>query len=135
VPADQPDAIRAYGQTIPVSAPAGATEIGFLGSAASGGTTGSHGTVTVTYTDGSTSTAALGFADWTLDAGKATVYPGNVTVATLPYRDEESGLQQTLKVYLFAETIPVDSSKTVASITLPSSVNTGSIGILAMSAG
>ena len=132
-PADRPDAILAAGQTIPVDAPAGTTQIGVLGSAASGGTTGSHGTVTVTYTDGSTSTATLGLTDWALDAGKATPYPGNVTVATMPYRDEESGGSQALKVYLFAEAIPVDGSKTVASITLPGSVNAGSIGIFAIS--
>jgi hypothetical protein len=134
-PADQPDAILAAGQTIPLAAPAGTTQIGVLGSAAGGGTTGSHGTVTITYTDGSTSTATLGMTDWALDAGKATPYPGNATMATLPYRDEESGGSQALKVYLFAETIPVDGSKTVASITLPSSVNAGSIGIFALSAG
>jgi hypothetical protein len=63
VPAGQPDAVLAYGQTIGVSAPPGTASVGFLGSAISGGTTGSTGPVTVTYTDGSTSTATLGLTD------------------------------------------------------------------------
>jgi predicted alpha-1,2-mannosidase len=135
VAAAQPDAISAGGQTIPVSAPAGATQVGFLGSAVNGGTTGASGTVTITYTDGTTSTATLGLSDWTLDAGSASPAFGNVTVATTPYRNYLDGSQQAINTYVFAATIPVDSSKTVASITLPTEVNNGSIGIFAISAG
>jgi hypothetical protein len=131
-PADQPDAILAAGQTIPVDAPAGTAQIGLLDSATNGGSTGSHGTVTITYTDGSTSTATAGFTDWA-DVGKAALYPGNVTAAATPYRDNEAGGSQALSVYLYAEAIPVDPTKTVASITLPATVNTGSIDIFAIS--
>jgi predicted alpha-1,2-mannosidase len=134
-PAAQPDGIIAAGQTIPISAPAGATSIGFLGSAANGGTTGSSGTVTITYTDGTTSTATLGMSDWTLDAGSGTPQFSNVIVATTPYRNYLDGSQQAIDTYVFAQTIPVDSSKTVASITLPATVTQGSLGIFAISAG
>jgi hypothetical protein len=134
-PAGQPDAVSAGGQTIPVSEPAGATQIGFLGSAANGGTAGASGTVTITYTDGTTSTATLDLSDWTLDAGSASPASGNVTVATTPYRNYLDGSQQAIDTYVFAATIPADSSKTVASITLPTEVNNGSIGIFAISAG
>jgi hypothetical protein len=58
-----------------------------------------------------------------------------VTVATTPYRDEEDGLNEVLNIDVFAQTIPVDSAKTVASITLPSPASTGSLGIFAISAG
>jgi hypothetical protein len=134
-PAGQPDAVSAGGQTIPVSAPAGATQIGFLGSAVNAGTTGASGTVTITYTDGTTSTGTLGMSDWTLDAGSGSPQFGDVTVATTPYRDATDGSSQAINTYVFADTIPVDASKTVASITLPATVNNGSIGIFAISTG
>jgi len=132
-PAGQPDAVSAGGQTIPVSEPAGATQIGFLGSAANAGTTGASGTVTITYTDGTTSTATLGMSDWTLDAGSGSPQFGDVTVATTPYRDATDGSSQAINTYVFADTVPVDSSKTVASVTLPANVSNGSIGIFAIS--
>jgi predicted alpha-1,2-mannosidase len=135
VAAGQPDAISAGGQTIPVSAPAGATQVGFLGSAVNAGTTGASGTVTVTYTDGTTSTATLGMSDWTLDAGSGSPQFGDVTVATTPYRNYLDGSQQAINTYLFAATIAVNSSKTVASITLPATVNNGTIGVFAISDG
>ena len=133
--AAQPDAVEAAGQTIPVTTSSGATSIGFLGSATNAGTAGASGTVTITYTDGTTSTATLGMSDWTLAAGGGSPQFGNVTVATLPYRDSVDGSKQTINTYLFAATIPVDGSKTVASVTLPATVNNGSIGIFAISAG
>ena len=117
-----------------MSAPAGATSIGFLGSAVDGGTTGSEGTATITYTDGTTSTAPIGFTDWTEDAGSSSLLFGNQVVAQMPYRNCGGG-SQSLNVYLFSENIPVTSSKTVAYVTLPSSVANGDIGIWAVSNG
>jgi predicted alpha-1,2-mannosidase len=133
VAAGQPDAVNAGGQTIPVATAAGATTIGFLGSATNGGTAGNSGTVTITYTDGSTSTATLGMSDWTLSANSGTPQFGNVIVATTPYRNTPTGMQ-SVNTYIFAQTIPVDGSKTVASVTLPSNAS-GSIGIFAISGG
>lgn len=135
VAASQPDAVEASGQTIPVTTPSGATSIGFLGSAVNAGTAGASGTVTVTYTDGTTSTGSLGVTDWTLGGGSGTPQFGNVTAATLPYRNATDGSKQTINTYLFTATVPVDGSKTVASVTLPATVNNGSIGIFAISAG
>ena len=134
VAAGQPDAVTAGGQTIPVATAAGATSIGFLGSATNGGTAGTSGTVTITYTDGSTSTATLGMSDWTLSANSGSPQFSNVIVATTPYRNAPTG-KQSVNTYIFAQTIPIDGSKTVASITLPSNVTSGSIGIFAISAG
>jgi hypothetical protein len=134
VAAGQPDAIVAGGQTIPLTTPAGATSIGFLGSAVNAGNDGASGTVTITYTDGSTSTATLGMSDWTLGGGGGSPQFGNVEVAATPYRNGSGG-SQSITTYIFGQTIPVDGSKTVASITLPASVSNGSIGIFAISAG
>jgi hypothetical protein len=123
------------GQTIPVSAPAGTSSLGFLGSGTNAGTTGASGTVTITYTDGTTSTATLGMSDWTLAAGGGTPQFGNVIAATTPYRNASDNTSQTINTYLFAATVSVDSSKTVASITLPATVNNGGIGIFTIAAG
>jgi hypothetical protein len=117
-----------------VSAPSGATKLGFLGSAYNAGTDGSTGTATITYTDGSTSTATLGFSDWTLSAGSGSPNFGNVIAATAAYRNHTSG-KDNVKTYVFAQTIPISSGKTVASVTLPSSLSQGSIGIFAITAG
>jgi hypothetical protein len=135
VPGGQPDALSASGQVIPVSAPAGSTSVGFLGSAVNAGTSGASGTVTVTYTDGTTSTGKLGMSDWTLSAGSGKPQFGDVVVAKLPYRNSTTGTPQKVATYVFADTIPISASKTVASITLPATINNGSIGIFAISAG
>jgi predicted alpha-1,2-mannosidase len=126
------DAVEVSGQTVALNEPAGASSIGFLGSATNGGGSGSQGTVTVTYTDGTTSTATLGFSDWTLGGGGGTPQFANVVVADTPYRNSSEG-PQSVHTYIFAQTIPVDSSKTVAGVTLPSSVDQGAIGIFAIS--
>ena len=133
--AGAPDAIAAAGQPVPLSAPAGATRIGFIGSAVNAGTTGASGTATVTYTDGTTSTATLGFTDWTLGGGGGSLDFGNATAATMPYRNYLDGTNQQINTYLFEATIPLTSGKTVESVTLPSTVNNGSFGIFAIAAG
>jgi hypothetical protein len=74
-------------------------------------------------------------SDWTLGGGSGTPQFGNVVVAKLPYRNSTTGTPQKVVTYVFADTIPVDASKTVASITLPATINNGSIGIFAISAG
>jgi hypothetical protein len=76
----------------------------------------------------------LGFSDWTLGGGSGTPQLGNVTVATMPYRNVPGG-QHTVTTYIFSQTVPIDSSKAVASVTLPGSVNQGSIGIFAIATG
>ena len=134
VAAGQQDAILASGQTIALNAPAGASHVGFLGSAFNAGTTGSKGTVTVTYTDGTATTATLGFSDWTLSAGNGSPQFGNVEVASTPYRNGGSG-KQTVKTFVFAQTIAVDGTKTIASVTLPGTLSQGSIGVFAITAG
>ena len=91
--------------------------------------------MTITYTDGTTSTGTLGMTDWTLGGGGGTPQFGDVTVATTPYRDATDGSQQEINTYIFAATVPVDGSKTVASVTLPATINNGSIGIFAISTG
>jgi hypothetical protein len=42
---------------------------------------------------------------------------GNITVATMPYRDSVDDSSQQIAMFVFAAEIPLDSSKTVASVT------------------
>ncbi|MBP2707898.1 GH92 family glycosyl hydrolase [Microbispora sp. RL4-1S] len=77
------DNLRPGTGPIEVTAPAGATKLAFLGAGVNGWP---ESTVTVTYTDGSTSTGTLGLSDWILDFGGAAPRFGNEVVATTPYR-------------------------------------------------
>jgi hypothetical protein len=111
VGACQPDNILAAGQKILVNGKAGATKLGFLGSSGNGS---AGGPVTVTYTDGTSQTSQLFFGDWAQNPSN-----GNITAFTTPYRNHQGGTTQQITMYVFADEIPLDSSKTVASVTLP----------------
>jgi hypothetical protein len=133
-PAGQPDSINAAGQTIPVSFPAGTTTIGLLGSAIDAGASGAGGTLTVTYTDGTTQQIPVAFSDWTLGAGAYQLLPSDTNVATIAYRDTIDGTSQPVPTHVYATSAALDSGKTVASVTLPIASG-GSIGIFAIGAG
>ncbi|WP_375492809.1 GH92 family glycosyl hydrolase [uncultured Jatrophihabitans sp.] len=123
VPSASLDNIEMSGQTIPLAVPAGATKIGLLGSASNAdATTGAGGTVTVTYTDGSTSTFTAMFSDWTLGAGENKPVAGNVTAAKTAYRNAPGNTSDGVDTYLFGIDAPLTAGKTVASITLPTSM-------------
>jgi predicted alpha-1,2-mannosidase len=106
-----PDNILASGQTMLVNGTAGATTLGLLGSSTNGG---SSGTITINYTDGTSSTATVSFNDWASSPGN-----GDTAVATMAYRNAIGGGTQGITMFLFATTVPVNSSKTVASVTFP----------------
>jgi predicted alpha-1,2-mannosidase len=120
VQAGQLDNIEANGQTIPL-APTSATKIGLLGSATNAPSTGTKGTLTVTYTDGSTQQIPVNFGDWTLGAGSEQPPSGDQTIAQTTYRNADGGASnQTVNTYLFAVDGTLSAGKTVASVTLPS---------------
>jgi predicted alpha-1,2-mannosidase len=119
-----PDNILAAGQTMLVSGLAGSNTLGLLESGSDGG---SQGTITVNYTDGTSSTATVTSSDW---AGGPSAT--ETAAATLPYRNSTSGSSQQLTVYVYATTVPVDPNKTVKSITFPNVSNTTSGGATAM---
>ncbi len=106
--------MRALGQSILLPPESGASEIGFLGAGTNGN---QSGTVTITYTDGSTATAMLAQSDWGGAPGA-----GNTQVAEMTYRNQALG-EQVHDFYVDEQSISVDSSKTVASITLPNNKN------------
>jgi hypothetical protein len=119
-----PDNILAAGQTMLISGPAGAAKLGLLESSTDGGT---QGTITINYTDGTSSTATITSSDWAQGPS-----PTETVAATLPYRNSMSGSSQQLTVYVYATTVPVDPSKTVKSITFPNVSNTTAGGATAM---
>ena len=127
------DNMAAQGQTIILPTPMSGSALAFLGSATHGP---SSGTVTITYADGSSQHAQLGFSDWTLNGGYAggPSY-GNHIVATLPYRNHLSGYREGVHTYLFEAAVPLTAGKVVASVTLPSSVDQGTLHIFALAVG
>ncbi|MFS4094111.1 GH92 family glycosyl hydrolase [Streptomyces sp. AF1A] len=127
VKSGQLDNLEMAGQTIPMPAGTSGASLGLLGSATNAPTDGSgvSGTLTVTYTDGTTSKATVGFSDWTLNAGSSKPLPGDTTAVTTGYRNTGSGGQDGVKTYVFATKVPLDASKQVASITLPVTGSTG----------
>ncbi len=119
----------AAGQVIPVSG--SGSELAFLGGAVGGK---SSGTVTITYTDGTTQTATLEFTDWAIGGGASAILPDNTIAAYMTYRNTATG-QQYLALYLFMAYIPVTSGKTVATVTLPTTLTGGGMHIFAVSQG
>lgn len=128
------DNIDAAGQTVPVSLPAGSTRIGLLGSATNAGSSGATGTLTVTYTDGSTQQIPVGLSDWTLGAGSFPPLAGNTIVANTPYRDTGGGGKQMINTYVFATNASLTAGKTVASVTMPTPTG-GNMHVFAIGAG
>jgi Glycosyl hydrolase family 76 len=123
--AGQLDNLIAAGQVITVPPVAGATELGVAGSASNGP---SSGTLTITYTDGSTQPATLGLTDWT--AGSPSF--GNGTAAAMPYRNSASGSSQQIGTKVFTTNIALQPGKTVASVTLPSRADQGELHVFAL---
>jgi predicted alpha-1,2-mannosidase len=128
VAAGQPDNITAAGQVLRLEPKAGATALGFLGSASNGP---SKGDGTITYTDGSTQAYTLDLSDWTLGAGGSAPEPGNAIAASTPYRNNPGG-RDAIQTNLFAASVPLQAGKTVRSVTLPSKANQGALHVFAI---
>ncbi|MER5544334.1 lectin [Streptomyces sp. NPDC002589] len=137
VTSGQVDNLEMAGQTIPMPAGTSGASLGLLGTAANAPTDGSgvSGTMTVTYTDGTTSKATVGFSDWTLNGGSSKPIAGDTTAVTTGYRNTGSGGRDGVKTYVFATKLPLDASKQVASITLPVTGSTGTDHLFAYAFG
>jgi len=117
VAAGAQDNVLAAGQIVLMSGAAGQTTLGLLGSSSNGA---SQGTMTIFYTDGTSSTGTVSFNDWAGGPGN-----GDTAVATMPYRNSASG-SQSITMYIYATTVAVDPSKTVESVVLPDVNNSDS---------
>lgn len=109
VPAGQPDNVLADGQVIELAG-TGHT-LGLL-------TTGTYfpppGTLTVTYTDGTTTTATISDTDW-----QAAPPAGSDVAITTTYHNWTGAGRVNRNAYVYFHAVPLDPTKTVASITLP----------------
>ncbi|MCU1681471.1 MAG: Alpha-galactosidase [Amycolatopsis sp.] len=105
------DNVVADGQIVTMSGQG--SKLAFLGAEA-GATT---GTVTVTYTDGTSSTGTLGFPNWCCTDQKA--YGAEPAIAT-DHRNTPSGPANQGTAYdVFYNSIPITAGKTIAAVTLP----------------
>jgi beta-glucosidase len=120
-----PDNIVCGGQAVPVSG-SGST-LAFLGAGNNG--TGS-GAGTIVYTDGTTQSFALGFADW----WSASAIAGTSIAAATPYLNNgPNSSKQTQAVNVYYGSVPIDPSKTVQYVVLPDvTANGQTAGITAL---
>ncbi len=103
------DNIIASGQTIPLSG--SGTTLGVYGASAYGTSSGSG---QVVYTDGSTQSFSLSFADWWSNSPAL----GSDNAATLPYLNNGGG-KSTQTVHMYFASVALQPGKTVQAVVLP----------------
>jgi beta-glucosidase len=109
-PSGAPDMVTAAGQVISLAG-SGST-LGLLGSANNGT---ASGPVTVTYTDGTTSSGTVTFADW---YGNAAVPGCSLAVTTANWNQPPNGIGPHA-VSLYTSTVALTPGKQAAAVTLP----------------
>ncbi|WP_160145168.1 GH92 family glycosyl hydrolase [Actinacidiphila yanglinensis] len=129
--AGQADDVMATGQAIRPAAPGSADTLAFLATAGSGGPITATGQIV--YTDGTVQPYTLHVSDWTMHHDQDALLPGETVAAKMSYRNLASGPQQT-STYVFGVSVPVDASRTVASVVLPSGYS-GRLNVFAMGLG
>jgi Glycosyl hydrolase family 20, catalytic domain/Glycosyl hydrolase family 20, domain 2 len=122
----EPDNTATDGQVIAASG--SGTKLGLLGAACCSPTGGQSGTAFITYDDGSVVQAPLGFADWYFNAP----LPGTEIVSTVPWNVPPGHPDPDHPVSVFYGAIPLDPTKTVRFVTLPTNPN---LHIFAMAIG
>ena len=105
-----PDNIATQGQVIPLSG--SGTTLSLLGA---GGPGTQSGDFTVTYTDGTTSTATVTLADWWVNAPAT----GDTLVATTANWNQPPTGNGPHQVSVYATSLPLTAGKQVAYVTLP----------------
>ncbi len=120
-PANVPNTVEAAGQTIPLP-PGYYQDIKLLGL---GYYDQINQSLQINYTDGTSDTLQQSFSDWGTIGG----YSRESVALNTSYLNNYDGtkVQQAFNTYLY--TIPLNLSKTVKSITLPSDGNVGFLGI------
>jgi hypothetical protein len=106
------DNIRTQGQTIRVTG--SGQVLSFLGAATLGT---QSGTITIHYSDGSSQSAIISFADWRANRAAS----GGTVVATVPWNRIPGAAKQQVSVY--SDSVPLEAGKTVVSVTLPVNID------------
>jgi hypothetical protein len=115
-PANGADVVSAKGQTITL--PSGQfSSLKMLATGVNGNQ--SAQALTVTYTDGTTSSFTQSFSDWVHPQS----FTGESIAVTMAHRDNSDGTTQVRTVELYNYDFALNGSKTVSSITLPSNTN------------
>ena len=114
--AGSPDDVVGNGQAIHISGQG--SMLGVLGASNNGNAT---GPVTVIYTDGTQTTGQVTLNDWFSDAEPA---PGDILVTTPDWIHPSKQADQPVSIYAWS--IPIDPTKTVAEVVLPSSTTQAS---------
>jgi beta-glucosidase len=104
-----PDNVVSGGQTVPLTG-SGST-LGLLGAGDYGTASGS---ATITYTDGSSQSFPLSYADWWANAPTA----GDDILTSLPYINQPTG-RQNQRVSIYYASLPLAPGKTPQYLTLP----------------
>jgi hypothetical protein len=91
--------------------------INLLGAAVNGNQTAQS--FVVTYTDGSTTTITQSLSAWHTPRN----YAGETEVLSVPYRITSSGTRDNRTFWIYGYSLPVNSAKTVQSLTLPNNRN------------
>jgi hypothetical protein len=112
-PANAPDAVASNGQTISLPA-VKAADLVLFGTGVQGNQVSQ--TITVTYTDGTTTNLSQSFSDWYTPSK----FPREYEAVAMPYRNFEDGTKDNRTFSLYAYPLPLSKTKTVQSITLPS---------------
>ncbi len=111
----QPDNVGGSGATFTFTGHG--SKLAFLGS----GIGDDAGTVTVTYTDGTTDTGSLGFPNWSFS--DPTEF-GSVLAVSTQGRNTQAGYADSQYAYrLFYNSIAINPDKTIATVTLPDNGN------------
>ncbi|MEV0639473.1 GH92 family glycosyl hydrolase [Streptomyces sp. NPDC050619] len=108
---------------------AGATKLALLGSASNGPST---GTLTLTYTDGSTQQVTVGFSDWTLGGGGQKPSYGNTVAVRSAYRFSAGGKDDVDSCVFATAPITLTAGKKLASVTLPASTSGGRMHVFGL---
>ena len=80
-------------------------------------------TLSVTYTDGTSSTFTQSFSDWCACSPNPGQQSGEVFAVSMPYRDLNTGAADDRQFNLYGYTFVLNSTKTVQSLTLPNNRN------------
>jgi hypothetical protein len=115
-PSNQPNAV--YGTGSPIPLPSGQfTTLQMLATGIDGPV--SSQTLSVTYTDGTTTTFTQSFSDWCGCSTNPGQQSGETFAVAMPYRDLNTGAQDDRPFNLYGYTFVLNSAKTVQSLTLP----------------
>ncbi len=121
-PVNSPNVASAAGETIPLPAGQFAT-LQMLGTGIKGSQP--NQTISVAYTDGSSSTLTQSLSDWSAPQN----FIGESDALTMAYHDGSSGAAENQTTYLYRYLFGLDNTRTVSSVTLPDDSNMESVAL------